>query len=139
MAIKIYRPTSAGRRNMTGATFQEITRREPERSLLAPITKKAGRNNQGVVTTRHRGGGHKRRYRIIDFRRDNHGIRGRIESVEYDPNRSAFIALVIYDNGERRYILAPEGLKVNDTVVSARTPTSAWGMRCRFATFRWAR
>jgi large subunit ribosomal protein L2 len=118
MAIKIYRPTSAGRRNMTGATFQEITRREPERSLLAPITKKAGRNNQGVVTTRHRGGGHKRRYRIIDFRRDNHGIRGRIESVEYDPNRSAFIALVIYDNGERRYILAPEGLKVNDTVVS---------------------
>jgi len=118
MAIKIYRPTSAGRRNMTGATFQEITRREPERSLLAPITKKAGRNNQGVVTTRHRGGGHKRRYRIIDFRRDNHGIRGRIESVEYDPNRSAFIALVIYDNGERRYILAPEGLKVSDTVVS---------------------
>ncbi len=118
MAIKIYRPTSAGRRNMTGATFQEITRREPERSLLAPITKKAGRNNQGVVTTRHRGGGHKRRYRIIDFRRDNHGIRGRIESVEYDPNRSAFIALVIYDNGERRYILAPEGLKVKDTVVS---------------------
>jgi len=118
MAIKIYRPTSAGRRNMTGSTFQEITRREPERSLLAPLSKKAGRNNQGVVTTRHRGGGHKRRYRVIDFRRDNHGIRGRIEAVEYDPNRSARIALVIYDNGERRYILAPEGLKVNDVVVS---------------------
>lgn len=118
MAIKIYRPTSAGRRNMTGSTFQEITRREPERSLLAPLSKKAGRNNQGVVTTRHRGGGHKRRYRVIDFRRDNHGVRGRIEAVEYDPNRSARIALVIYDNGERRYILAPEGLKVNDVVVS---------------------
>ncbi len=118
MAIKIYRPTSAGRRNMTSSTFQEITRSKPERSLLAPMRSKAGRNNQGIVTTRHRGGGHKRRYRVIDFRRDNHGIRGRIESVEYDPNRSARIALVVYDNGERRYILAPEGLKVKDTVVS---------------------
>jgi large subunit ribosomal protein L2 len=118
MAIKIYRPTSAGRRNMTSSTFQEITRSEPERSLLAPMRKKAGRNNQGIITTRHRGGGHKRRYRVIDFRRDNHGVRGRIESVEYDPNRSARIALVVYDNGERRYILAPEGLKVKDTVVS---------------------
>jgi large subunit ribosomal protein L2 len=118
MAIKIYRPTSAGRRNMTSSTFQEITRSKPERSLLAPMRSKAGRNNQGLVTTRHRGGGHKRRYRVIDFRRDNHGIRGRIESVEYDPNRSARIALVVYDNGERRYILAPEGLKVKDTVVS---------------------
>ena len=118
MAIKIYRPTSAGRRNMTSSTFEEITRSEPERSLLAPMRRKAGRNNQGLITTRHRGGGHKRRYRVIDFRRDNHGVRGRIESVEYDPNRSARIALVIYDNGERRYILAPEGLKVKDTVVS---------------------
>lgn len=118
MAIKIYRPTSAGRRNMTSSTFEEITRNEPERSLLAPMRRKAGRNNQGIVTTRHRGGGHKRRYRVIDFRRDNHGVRGRVESVEYDPNRSARIALVVYDNGERRYILAPEGLKVKDTVVS---------------------
>jgi large subunit ribosomal protein L2 len=118
MAIKIFRPTSAGRRNMTGPTFQEITRSEPERSLLAPLSKKAGRNNQGLVTTRHRGGGHKRRYRVIDFRRDNHGVRGRVESIEYDPNRSARIALIIYDNGERRYILAPEGLKVSDVVVS---------------------
>jgi large subunit ribosomal protein L2 len=103
---------------MTGPTFQEITRSEPERSLLAPLSKKAGRNNQGLVTTRHRGGGHKRRYRVIDFRRDNHGVRGRVESIEYDPNRSARIALIIYDNGERRYILAPEGLKVSDVVVS---------------------
>ena len=118
MAIKIYRPTSAGRRNMTSSTFEEITRSEPERSLLAPMRRKAGRNNQGIVTTRHRGGGHKRRYRVIDFRRDNHGVRGRVESIEYDPNRSARIALVVYDNGERRYILAPEGLKVKDTVVS---------------------
>ena len=118
MAIKIYRPTSPGRRNMSTSTFQEITRSKPERSLLAPIRQQAGRNNQGVVTTRHRGGGHKRRYRIIDFRRDNHGIRGRVESIEYDPNRSGRIALVVYDNGERRYILAAEGLKVKDTVIS---------------------
>ncbi len=121
MAIKIYRPTSAGRRNMSVSTFEEITRSKPERALLAPLRKTAGRNNRGVVTTRHRGGGHKRRYRIIDFRRDNYGIAGKVESIEYDPNRSARIALVVYTDGERRYILAAQGLKVGDTVMSGPT------------------
>lgn len=118
MAIKIYRPTSAGRRNMSVATFEEVTRSKPNRALLAPLSKKSGRNSRGVVTVRHRGGGHKRRYRIIDFRRDKVGVPARVESVEYDPNRSARIALVVYADGERRYILAPVGLKVGDTVMS---------------------
>jgi large subunit ribosomal protein L2 len=119
MAIKIYRPTSPGRRNMSVSTFEELTKgARPQRSLLAPLKKTAGRNNQGVVTTRHRGGGHKRRYRMIDFRRDNYGVKGRIEAIEYDPNRSARIALVVFTDGERRYILAAEGLKANDVVMS---------------------
>lgn len=106
---------------MSVSTFDEITRSKPERSLLAPLRKKSGRNNRGVVTTRHRGGGHKRRYRVIDFRRNNFGVAGKIESIEYDPNRSARIALVIYSNGERRYILAAQGLRVGDTVMSGPT------------------
>jgi len=118
MAIKIYRPTSPGRRGMSVSTFEEITKTEPERSLLAPLRKKSGRNNRGVITVRHRGGGHKRRYRIIDFRRDKVGVPARVESIEYDPNRSARIALVVYNDGERRYILAPQGLNVGDTVMS---------------------
>lgn len=118
MPVKIYRPTSPGRRNMSVTTFDEITRTKPERSLLAPLRKKGGRNSRGVVTVRHRGGGHKRRYRLIDFKRNNFGVAGRVDSIEYDPNRSARIALVVYDNGERRYILAPNGLKVGDTVMS---------------------
>jgi len=118
MAIKIYRPTSAGRRNMSVSTFEEVTRSKPERSLLAPLRKTAGRNSHGVVTTRHRGGGHKRRYRIIDFRRDKFGVAAKVESIEYDPNRSARIALAVYADGERRYILASQGLKVGDTVMS---------------------
>lgn len=118
MAIKIYRPTSAGRRNMTVSAFTEITRSKPERSLLAPLRNRGGRNNRGVITVRHQGGGHKRRYRIVDFRRDKWDIAGRIESIEYDPNRSARIALVIYQDGERRYIIAPSELKVGDNVMS---------------------
>ena len=118
MPIKIYRPTSAGRRNMSVSTFEEITKSKPERSLLAPLRRKGGRNNQGVITTRHQGGGHKRRYRMIDFRRDKEGVTGRVSSIEYDPNRSARIALIVYHDGDKRYILAPNGLKVNDTVVS---------------------
>ncbi|MFO7631259.1 MAG: 50S ribosomal protein L2 [Caldilinea sp.] len=118
MAIKIYRPTSPGRRNMSVSTFEEVTRAEPERSLLAPLRKKAGRNNRGIVTMRHRGGGHKRRYRIVDFRRDKAGVAAKVESIEYDPNRSARIALIIYSDGERRYILAAQGMKVGDTVMS---------------------
>lgn len=118
MAIKIYRPTSAGRRNTSAATFEEITRSKPERSLLAPLRNKGGRNNRGVVTMRHQGGGHKRRYRIIDFRRDKWDVPGRVESVEYDPNRSARIALIVYQDGERRYIIAPAELRVGDSVMS---------------------
>jgi len=103
---------------MTGFTFDEITKTEPERSLLRPLKKKAGRNFRGKITVRHRGGGHKRRYRVIDFKRDKFGIPGRVASIEYDPNRSARIALVVYADGEKRYILAPVGLRVGDTVMS---------------------
>lgn len=121
MPIKIYRPTSDGRRNASVPTFEEITRTTPERSLLAPITRKGGRNNSGTVTTRHQGGGHKRRYRIIDFKRNKIDVQGRVDSIEYDPNRSARIALIVYTDGDKRYIIAPVGLKVGDTVVSAAT------------------
>ena len=120
MAIKIYRPTSAGRRNTSVSTFEEITRSEPERSLLAPLHKKAGRNNRGVVTARHQGGGHKRRYRIIDFRRDKWNVACKVDSIEYDPNRSARIALIVYTDGEKRYILAPNGLKVGEMIMSGQ-------------------
>lgn len=118
MPIKIYKPTSDGRRNSSVSTFEEITKTTPERSLLQPLRRKGGRNNQGTITTRHQGGGHKRRYRVIDFRRDNVGIPGKVVAIEYDPNRSARIALVVYNNGEKRYILAPNGLGVGETVVS---------------------
>ncbi len=118
MPVKIYKPTSPGRRGMSVSTFEEITRTKPEKSLLAPLKQKAGRNNQGRITTRHQGGGHKRRYRIIDFKRDKHGIPAKVSSIEYDPNRTARIALVVYADGEKRYILSPVGLKVGDTVVS---------------------
>jgi len=118
MAIKVYKPTSPGRRGMTGYTFEEITRSRPEKSLLAPLPKKAGRNHRGKITVRHRGGGHKRRYRIIDFKRDKVGIPARVASIEYDPNRSARIALLVYADGEKRYIIAPQGLQVGDTVMS---------------------
>jgi large subunit ribosomal protein L2 len=103
---------------MTVSSYADVTRTEPERSLVAPLSKKAGRNNRGTVTVRHRGGGHKRRYRVIDFRRDKLGVQGRIDSIEYDPNRSARIALVVYTDGDKRYILAPAGIKVGDIVMS---------------------
>ncbi len=113
MGIKVYKPTSPGRRGMTGFSFEELTPdKQPERSLLRPVNKITGRNNQGRVTVRHRGGTHKRQYRVIDFRRDKTGVPGRVDSIQYDPNRSARIALVVYADGEKRYILAPLGLKV---------------------------
>jgi large subunit ribosomal protein L2 len=118
MALKEYRPTSPGRRGMTGATFEEITKSKPEKSLLLPIRKRAGRNNQGRITVRHRGGGAKRMLRVIDFKRDKMGVPGRVVSIEYDPNRSARIALIYYVDGEKRYILAPLELNVGDTVKS---------------------
>ena len=118
MAMKTFKPTSPSRRFMTVESFEEITSTEPERSLLAPLNKQAGRNNQGRITVRHRGGGHKRRYRLIDFKRDKDGIRAKVATVEYDPNRSAHIALLHYVDGEKRYIVAPNGLKVGATVMS---------------------
>lgn len=116
MPIRNFKPTSPGRRGMSGYTFEEITKKEPEKSLTVPLTKRAGRNQQGRITTRHRGGGHKRAYRIIDFRRDKVGVVGTVAAIEYDPNRSARIALVQYADGEKRYILAPLGLKVGDVI-----------------------
>ncbi|WP_077616517.1 50S ribosomal protein L2 [Caenibacillus caldisaponilyticus] len=118
MAIKKYKPTSNGRRNMTSLDFSEITTDKPEKSLLEPLPKKAGRNNQGKLTVRHKGGGHKRRYRIIDFKRDKDGIPGRVATIEYDPNRSANIALIHYRDGEKRYIIAPKGLEVGMEIMS---------------------
>ncbi len=118
MPIKVYKPTSPGRRGMSASTFEEITQARPEKSLLVPLKKKAGRNFRGKITVRHRGGGHKRRYRLIDFKRDKSGVPGRITTIEYDPNRSARIALVTYADGEKRYIIAPLGLRVGDMVMS---------------------
>jgi large subunit ribosomal protein L2 len=103
---------------MSVSSFEEITRSRPERSLTEPLKKHAGRNNQGRITVRHRGGGHKRRYRIIDFKRDKDGVPGRVSTIEYDPNRSARIALIVYADGEKRYILAPHGLQVGQTIMS---------------------
>jgi len=118
MPIKIYKPTSPGRRGMSGYDFEEITSTEPERALLAPLYKKAGRNVRGKITVRHRGGGHKRQYRIIDFKRDKAGIAARVDSIEYNPNRSARIALLIYADGEKRYVIAPLGLQVGGVLMS---------------------
>jgi large subunit ribosomal protein L2 len=116
MPLKKYKPTSPGRRDMTGSSFEEITRSRPERSLLEDLRKRGGRNSYGRVTVRHRGGGHKRRYRIIDFKRNKFDCAGQVVSIEYDPNRSARIALVQYEDGEKRYIIAPLGLQVGDRV-----------------------
>lgn len=118
MALKTYRPTSPGRRGMSGYTFEEITKDTPEKSLLVPLKKQAGRNNQGRITVRHRGGGVKRKLRTIDFKRDKSGIPGRVAAIEYDPNRSARLALIYYADGEKRYILAPIGLNIGDTVMA---------------------
>ena len=118
MAIKSFKPYSAGRRFMTVASFDEITTDKPEKSLLAPLKQHGGRNQQGRLTVRHQGGGHKRRYRIIDFKRTKDGIPATVATIEYDPNRSARIALLNYADGEKRYIIAPNGLKVGDKVIS---------------------
>ena len=117
MGIKQYKPTSPGRRGATGYTFEEITKKKPEKSLTVPLKRKAGRNRQGRITVRHRGGGAKRMLRLIDFKRDNFGVPGKVAAIEYDPNRSARIALIHYADGDKRYILWPVGLKVGDTVM----------------------
>ena len=118
MGIKQYKPTSPGRRGATGYTFEEITKKRPEKSLIVPAKKKGGRNSQGRVTVRHRGGGVKRMLRVIDFKRDKVAVPGKVAAIEYDPNRSARIALIHYADGEKRYILWPVGLKVGDTVMA---------------------
>jgi large subunit ribosomal protein L2 len=118
MAIKIYKPTSPGRRHMSTPTFEEITKTQPEKSLTVTLKRQAGRNNQGRVTVRHRGGGTRPKYRLIDFRRDKIGIPAKVAAIEYDPNRTARIALLHYADGEKRYILAPQGLMVGDTVLA---------------------
>jgi len=120
MGIREYKPTSSGRRFMSVLTFEEITKKEPEKSLLSPLKKTGGRNNLGRISTRHIGGGHKRRYRIIDFKRDKFDIPGKVYGIEYDPNRSANLALIHYVDGEKRYILAPLGIKVGDIIVSSK-------------------
>lgn len=118
MPIKVYKPTSAGRRGMTGHSFDEITKSRPQRGLTEAIRKHGGRNNTGRITTRHRGGGHRRRYRLIDFKRDKFDVTAQVISIEYDPNRSARIALLEYEDGERRYIIAPLGVKVGDKIAN---------------------
>ena len=118
MAVKTFRPMTPSRRNMTMPTFEEITTNAPEKSLLVSLKKTGGRNAQGKITVRHHGGGAKRKYRIIDFKRNKDGIPATVATIEYDPNRSAYIALLVYADGEKRYIIAPAGLKVGDTVVS---------------------
>ncbi|MCU0424290.1 MAG: 50S ribosomal protein L2 [Candidatus Kapabacteria bacterium] len=118
MALRKLKPITPGTRFYSVSSFEEITKSEPEKSLLAPLKKSGGRNNTGRITSRHRGGGHKRRYRIIDFKRNKHGINARVEAIEYDPNRTARIALLKYDDGELRYILAPNSIKVGDVLQS---------------------
>lgn len=118
MPVKTYNPTSAGRRFQTTSTFEEVTRSRPEKSLVVKVSQSGGRNNRGKITVRYRGGWHKKKYRVIDFRRDKSGIPATVAHIEYDPNRSARIALLHYADGEKRYIIAPLGLKVGDSVMS---------------------
>jgi len=119
MAIKIYNPTSPGRREMTGVDFSILTKARPEKSLTKGKKRTSARNNRGRITTRHQGGGHKKLYRLVDFKQDKYNIPGRVASIEYDPNRTAFIALIIYKDGEKRYILAPRDIKVGDMVITS--------------------
>lgn len=121
MAIRTYKPTTPSRRNMTNSTFEEITTKTPEKSLLVKVTNTGGRNNNGRITTRHIGGGNKRRYRLIDFKRNKDGIPAKVATIEYDPNRNAFICLLNYVDGEKRYIIAPQGLSVGDQVISGES------------------
>ncbi len=118
MAVKKYKPTSPGRRDMTSYTFEEITKSKPERALVKPLRRRGGRNSYGRITVRHRGGGHKRKIRMVDFKRNKHGIPARVAAIEYDPNRTARLALLFYADGEKRYIIAPLGVQVDDMLMS---------------------
>ena len=119
MGVKKFKPTSPGRRDMSGSDFSDVTKNTPEKSLLAPLSSKGGRNNRGKITARHRGGGTKRKYRIIDFKRDKFDVPARVAAIEYDPNRTAFIARILYTDGERAYILAPNKLKKGDVIIAS--------------------
>ena len=123
MAVKKFNPITPGTRFRVGNTYAEVTSDQPEKSLLAPMRSTGGRSRSGKMTMRNRGGGHKRRYRIIDFQRDKEGIEAKVKTIEYDPNRTAFIALLVYADGEKRYIIAPDGLKVGSTVVAGKSAT----------------
>ena len=138
MPVRKYKPTSAGRRFMSVSTFDEVTKMEPEKSLTEPLTKKAGRNVYGRVTTRHRGGGHKRRYRVIDFKRRKDGVWATVAAIEYDPNRSPRIALLQYDDGEKSYILAPEISRRATRSSAVRKWSRAWATVCRCGASPWA-
>ena len=129
MPIKVYKPTSEGRRQMTGVDFSVLTKSEPEKSLTFGRKKTSARNNRGRITVRHQGGGHKQLYRLVDFKQDKYDIPGKIVSIEYDPNRTAFIALIVYKDGEKRYILAPKDLKVGDAVVTSENASASLGNR----------
>ncbi|MEY8381006.1 50S ribosomal protein L2 [Ileibacterium valens] len=131
MPIKKYKPTTPGRRGMTSLSREEITKQSPERSLTAPLKRQGGRNNTGRITTRHHGGGHKRTYRIIDFKRNKDDIPATVKAIEYDPNRTCNIALVAYADGEKRYILAPKGLKVGDKIISGNETDIRVGNACQ--------
>ncbi len=139
MPVKKYRPTSPGKRFLTTMDFSELSKVEPERALIEVRKKHSGRNNNGHITVRHRGGGTRRLYRIIDFKRAKDGVPAKVATIEYDPNRSCRIALLHYRDGEKRYILAPLGLRVGESVESGPAPTSKSVTRCRSATFRSAR
>ena len=127
MALKKFKPISPGTRFRIGNSYDEVTTNKPEKSLLEPIKKSGGRNADGKMTMRHKGGGHKRRYRIIDWKRDKENVTGTVNSIEYDPNRTAYIALIQYTDGEKRYIIAPQGLKVGDKVLSGSQATPDTG------------
>ncbi|MDX1478539.1 MAG: 50S ribosomal protein L2 [Saprospiraceae bacterium] len=127
MPLKKFNPVTPGTRFRVGNAFQEVTTDTPEKSLLAPLHKTGGRNHDGKMTVRNRGGGHKRRYRVIDFKRDKDGVQGTVKTIEYDPNRSAYIALVVYADGEKRYILAPRGIQVGSTIMSGSNATPEVG------------
>ena len=136
MPVKKYKPVTPGQRGMTGYTFEEITKSKPERSLLLPLRKQGGRNVHGRVTVRHRGGGHRRFIRIVDFKRDKRDIPAKVAAIEYDPNRTARLALLHYADGEKRYILAPLGLKVGDAIMSGPNAEIRPGNACRSPVFQ---
>ena len=139
MAIKTYKPTTPSRRQMTCTDYSDLSKVAPEKSLLEPLKKKSGRNSYGRITVRHRGGGSKRKYRVIDFKRDKDNMNATVQTLEYDPNRSAFIALVQYEDGEKRYIIAPYGLKAGAEIVSGEGADIVTGNTCTKRLKDWRR